>query len=77
MKGRKPATLLWHHDPAELARCGLPQNRLELRRTFRSQLARRGVSLRKLAKRMANSPVIATMHYINLVPEEMALDVEF
>ena len=52
-------------------------NFLELRHTFGSQLARKGVSLVKIARLMGNSPLIASRHYINLVPEEMAVDVEF
>jgi integrase len=55
----------------------LPWNLLELRHTFGSQLARKGVSLLKIAKLMGNSPEIAARHYINLVPEEMAEDVAF
>ena len=55
----------------------LPWNLMELRHTFGSQLARKGVSLLKIAKLMGNSPEIAARHYINLVPEEMAEDVAF
>ena len=55
----------------------LPWNLLQLRHTFGSQLARKGVSLLKIAKLMGNSPTIAARHYINLVPEEMAEDVAF
>jgi site-specific recombinase XerD len=55
----------------------LPWNLLELRHTFGSQLARKGVSLLKIAKLMGNLPAIAARHYINLVPEEMADDVAF
>ena len=62
---------------ALLKRHNLPWNLLELRHTFGSQLARKGVSLLKIAKLMGNSPAIASRHYINLVPEEMAGDVEF
>ncbi len=65
------------HLRAVLARSGLPWNLLELRHTFGSQLARKGVSLLKIAKLMGNSPAIASKHYINLVPEEMGSDVEF
>lgn len=65
------------HLRALLSRSGLPWNLLEMRHTFGSQLARRGVSLLKIAKLMGNSPAIASRHYINLVPEEMAGDVEF
>lgn len=52
-------------------------NFLDLRHTFGSQLARKGVSLLKIAKLMGNSPAIASLHYINLVPEDMATEVEF
>jgi integrase len=72
-------------DPDNLSRrmreaqasAGLAWNFLELRHTFGSQLAKKGVSLLKIAKLMGNSPAIASRHYINLVPEEMAVDVEF
>lgn len=60
-----------------LKRHNLQWNLLELRHTFGSQLARKGVSLLKIAKLMGNSPAIASWHYINLVPEEIAGDVEF
>ncbi len=56
---------------------GVPWGFLDLRHTFGSQLARKGVSLLKIARLMGNSPGIASRHYINLVPEEMAGDVEF
>lgn len=56
---------------------GLPWNFLDLRHTFGSQLARKGVSLLKIAKLMGNSPEIARRHYINLMPEELGEDVEF
>ena len=65
------------HFRALLNAAGLPWNLLELRHTFGSQLARKGVSLLKIAKLMGNSPGIASRHYSNLVPEEMAADVEF
>ncbi len=55
----------------------LPWSFLELRHTFGSQLAQKGVSLLKIATLMGNSPAIAQRHYIQLVPEEMAVDVEF
>ncbi len=55
----------------------LPWNLLELRHTFGSQLARKGVSLLKIARLMGNSPFIASKHYINLMPEEMGDDVAF
>ena len=60
-----------------LQAAGLPWNLLQLRHTFGSQLARRGVSLLKIARLMGNSPAIASRHYINLVPEEMADEVAF
>jgi len=52
-------------------------NFLEMRHTFGSQLAQKGVSLAKIAALMGNSPDVARRHYINLSPEEMAVDVEF
>lgn len=62
---------------AVLQPAGLAWNLLQLRHTFGSQLARRGVSLLKIARLMGNSPAIASRHYINLVPEEMADEVAF
>ena len=62
---------------ALMERASLPWNFLDLRHTFGSQLARKGVSLLKIAKLMGNSPAIASRHYIHLVAEEMAVDVEF
>lgn len=62
---------------AVLKSAGLPWNLLHLRHTFGSQLARKGVSLLKIAKLMGNSPTIAARHYINLVPEEMGDEVAF
>lgn len=72
-------------DPDNLGRAfravtqaaGLPWNLLQLRHTFGSQLARKGVSLLKIARLMGNSPLIASKHYINLVPEEMVDEVAF
>ncbi|MEZ5988742.1 MAG: site-specific integrase [Planctomycetota bacterium] len=60
-----------------MKRAGLPWNFLDLRHTFGSQLARKNVSLAKIAKLMGNSPEIARRHYVHLIPEEMADDVEF
>ena len=60
-----------------MRKAGLPWNLLDLRHTFGSQVARKGVSLLKIAQLMGNSPEIARRHYIHLVPEEMAADVEF
>lgn len=60
-----------------IERAGLRWNFLDMRHTFGSHLARKGVSLVKIAKLMGNSPEIARRHYINLLPEEMAVDVEF
>jgi integrase len=62
---------------AVMKRLKLAWTFLDLRHTFGSHLARNGVSLLKIAKLMGNSPAIASKHYINLVPEEMASDVEF
>ena len=60
-----------------MKKAGLPWNFLDLRHTFGSQLARKGVSLLKIAKLMGNSPEIARRHYIHLMPEELHEDVEF
>jgi len=80
-----PSPLGCRQDPDNLSReirpvlkrAKLPWNLLTLRHTFGSQLARKGVSLLKIAKLMGNSPTIAARHYINLVPEEMANEVAF
>src|SRR5262249_44882664 len=55
----------------------LSWNLLDIRHTFGSQLAQKGVSLLKIATLMGNSPAIAHKHYIRLVPENLAVDVEF
>jgi integrase len=55
----------------------LPWNFLDFRHTFGSQLARKGVSLLKIALLMGNSPEIARRHYIHLIPEELHADVVF
>ncbi|MGE3175256.1 MAG: tyrosine-type recombinase/integrase [Planctomycetota bacterium] len=68
---------LSRHFRGVMQRARLSWNLLELRHTFGSQLASKGVSLLKIARLMGNSPAIASKHYINLVPEEMASDVEF
>ena len=60
-----------------LKKPGLPWNFLDMRHTFGSQLARKSVSLVKIAQLMGNSPEIARKHYIHLIPEEMSEDVEF
>lgn len=60
-----------------LKKAGLPWNFLDLRHTFGSQLAMKGVSLIKIAQLMGNSPEIARRHYIQLIPEELAVDVVF
>lgn len=65
------------HFRTLMKRSELSWNFLELRHTFGSQLASKGVSLLKIANLMGNSPVIAQRHYIRLMPEEMHLDVEF
>lgn len=68
---------LGKHFRVLLKAAGLPWNFLDLRHTFGSQLARKGVSLIKISKLMGNSPEIARRHYINLMPEELAADVAF
>lgn len=68
---------LSRHWRALMDAAGLEVNFLMLRHTFGSRLAMKGVSLLKISKLMGNSPTIAQRHYINLVPEEMAIDVEF
>jgi integrase len=60
-----------------LKRMGLPWNFLDFRHTFGSQLAKKGVSLLKIAVLMGNSPEIARRHYIHLIPEELHADVVF
>ena len=60
-----------------LTRAGLPWTFLDLRHTFGSQLARKGMSLLKIAALMGNSPEIARRHYIHLLPEELHAEIEF
>lgn len=68
---------LGRHLRQVMAKNELRWNFLEMRHTFGSQLAQKGVSLVKIAALMGNSPDVARRHYINLSPEEMAVDVEF
>ena len=68
---------LGHRFKRLMKKAGLPWNFLDLRHTFGSQLARKGVSLLKIAKLMGNSPEIAQRHYIHLLPEELREEVEF
>jgi integrase len=56
---------------------GLPWTLLDLRHTFGSQMAIKGVSLYKIAKLMGNSAQICERHYAALIPEEMHQEVEF
>ena len=55
----------------------LSWNFLDLRHTFGSHLAQNNVTLFKLAKLMGNSPRVAELHYVHLVPEQMHAEVEF
>lgn len=56
---------------------GLPWTLLDLRHTFGSHLAMKGVSLYKISTLMGNSPEIARRHYAALIIEQMHGDVEF
>ena len=60
-----------------MKRAELPWNFLDLRHTFGSQLARKGVSLLKISKLMGNSPEIARRHYVHLLPEDLREEGEF
>ena len=50
---------------------------LDYRHTFGSQLAQANVSLFKIATLMGNSPEICRRHYAALIPEGLAVEVEF
>ena len=50
---------------------------LDLRHTFASQLAMRGVSLVKIAAFMGNSPEICRRHYAHITTEDLHEDVAF
>jgi integrase len=52
-------------------------NCLDFRHTFGTQLARRGVSLYKIATLMGNSPAICRKHYAFLLSDELKEEVEF
>lgn len=50
---------------------------LDFRHTFASHLARKGVSMFKIAKLLGNSVVICERHYAHLCPAGLAEEVEF
>lgn len=50
---------------------------LDLRHTFATQLAAKGVSLAKIAALMGNSPEICRRHYAHIATEDMHNDVEY
>lgn len=56
---------------------GKPWTILDLRHTFATQLAAKGVSLAKIAALMGNSPEICRRHYAHIATEDMHSDVEF
>jgi integrase len=56
---------------------GLPWNFLDLRHTFGSHLAQKGISLYKISKLMGNSPEICRRHYAAICTEDLDVDVEF
>ncbi len=58
-------------------RAGLKWGMLDFRHSFGTHLARKGVSLYKVSKLMGNSPDICRKHYANVMPEELADEVEF
>ncbi|NLX59274.1 MAG: tyrosine-type recombinase/integrase [Phycisphaerae bacterium] len=74
-----------HYDPdnfsSDLRRAqlklGLIWACLDYRHTFGSQLAMKGESLYKISTLMGNSPEICRRHYASLVPEMLAVAVEF
>jgi len=56
---------------------GHPWNFLDLRHTYGSQLAIKGMSLLKIAKLMGNSFRIAERHYATLQTEDLHNDINF
>ena len=50
---------------------------LHFRHTFGSMLARKGVSLYKIATLLGNSPEICRRHYAHLRAEDLAGEVDF
>ncbi|MCZ6689589.1 MAG: tyrosine-type recombinase/integrase [Planctomycetota bacterium] len=60
-----------------MKRAGKPWNFLDLRHTYGSLLAQRGVSDYEIATLMGNSPEIVRKHYARLRPETMHERVEF
>ena len=62
---------------AKMKKLKLPWRIMDLRHTFGSHLAQKGVSLFKIATLMGNSPPIVQKHYARLVPESMREEVEF
>ena len=49
----------------------------DLRHTFGSMLAQRGISLYKISAMMGNSPEICRRHYAALIPDQFVGDVNF
>lgn len=68
---------LSRHWRALMDAAGLEVNFLMLWNILGSRLAMKGVSLLKISKLKRNSLAIAERLHINLVPEEMAVGVEF
>lgn len=68
---------LTHRFRRTMKRLELTWRIADLRHTFGSQLAQKGVSLFKIATLMGNSPGIVQKHYARLIPEELREEVEF
>lgn len=56
---------------------GLAWTFLDLRHTFATRLAAKGVSLAKIAALMGNSPAVCRTHYAHVTTEDLHEDVEF
>lgn len=68
---------LTHRFRETVRDAGLPWTFLDLRHTFASHLAMKGVSLYKIARLMGNSAQICELHYAALCSEELREEVEF
>jgi len=68
---------LTHRFATTMERLELPWRICDLRHTFGSQLAQRGVSDFQIATLLGNSPPIVRRHYARVIPEDLRAEVEF
>lgn len=68
---------LGHRVKKLLKGVGLKWILLDLRHTFGSHLAKKGISLLKISKLMGNSVRVCERHYAGLLPDDLHEDVEF